>query len=90
MDEASTLEGTRAQCDRIGELEVIQNLAKDGIWGNDLNRARPFAQAWLREQEWKRQKGTEADARRALQAAWFSAIAAVVSAITAIIAIARH
>ena len=57
MDEASTLEGTRAQCDRIGELEVIQNLAKDGIWGNDLNRARPFAQAWLREQEWKRQKG---------------------------------
>jgi hypothetical protein len=48
---------------------------------------RLFAQAWLRERNWKDKQATEAAARRAERAAWLSAVATVISAATAAIAI---
>jgi hypothetical protein len=48
---------------------------------------RLFAQAWLRERNWKDKQATEAAARRTERAAWLSAVATVISAATATIAI---
>jgi hypothetical protein len=94
MGETIAKEQAWAECDAVGELEVIHRLAPEGMWGNPVTQWRPLAQAWLREQDWKRKLATEAAARRAEQAAWLSAVATVISAATAataiIIALMRH
>jgi hypothetical protein len=83
MEDTITKERASAECDAVGELEVIHRLAADGIWGNSVNQWRPLAQAWLRERDWKRIQATEAAARSAARAAWFSAVATLVSTIAA-------
>jgi hypothetical protein len=87
MGETVTKEQVWAECDAVGELEVIHRLAPEGIWGNSVSQWRPVAQAWLREQNWKGKLAIEAAARRAERAAWLSAIATVISAATAATAI---
>jgi hypothetical protein len=42
---------------------------------------------WLLAQNWKRARSTEVAAKRASQAAWFSALAALASSLLALISI---
>ena len=60
MGETITKEQVWAECNAVGELEVIHRLAPEGIWGNSVTQWRPLAQAWLREQNWKGKQATEA------------------------------
>jgi hypothetical protein len=87
VEELITKEKAWAECNAIGELEVIHRLAPEGMWGEATSQMRLFAQAWLRERNWKDKQATEAAARRAERAAWLSAVATVISAATAAIAI---
>jgi hypothetical protein len=87
VEEPITKEIAWATCNAIGELEVIHQLAPEGSWGQPSSEMRLFAQAWLRERNWKDKQATEAAARRAERAAWLSAVATVISAATAAIAI---
>lgn len=45
MEDTITKEQASAECDAVGELEVIHRLAADGIWSNSMSQWRPFAQA---------------------------------------------
>jgi hypothetical protein len=66
---------------------VILNLASGGIWSHIQSDWHQHARNWLLAQEWKRAKLTEAAAKRASQAAWFSALAALASTLLALISI---
>jgi len=85
MVESLSKEKAWSEFETVGEPEVMQRLqftyaSVDDEW-------RRFAEAWLKEQDWKRKRATEAAARSARQAARFSAIAAMISALTALIAL---
>jgi DNA-binding transcriptional LysR family regulator len=75
-------------CARAGELAVEEHLSGEDhtrLWHNaDL---RKHARAWVRKQQWGRERAAEASAKSAGQAAWFSAIAAMISAALAAVAI---
>jgi hypothetical protein len=74
-------------CERVGEQQVMLNLAPGGIWSPTHGEWHQHAKSWLLMQDWKRTRATEAAARRAGQAAWFSALAALASALLALISI---
>jgi hypothetical protein len=74
-------------CERVGEQQVMLNLASSGIWSQPNSEWHRHAKNWLRAQDWKRAKSTEAAAKRASQAAWFSALAALASTLLALISI---
>jgi hypothetical protein len=74
-------------CERVGEQQVRLNLASGGIWSQTNSAWHQHAKNWLLAQDWKRAKSTEAAAKRASQAAWFSALAALASTLLALISI---
>jgi hypothetical protein len=74
-------------CERVGEQQVMLNLASGGTWSQTNSESHQHAKNWLRVQDWKRAKSTEAAAKRASQAAWFSALAALASTLLALISI---
>ena len=74
-------------CERIGEQRVMLNPAPGGIWSETHSEWHQHAKSWLLMQDWRRSQATEAAARRAGQAAWFSALAAMASALLALISI---
>lgn len=74
-------------CERAGEQQVMLNLATGGIWSQTQSEWHHHAKAWLLTQGWKRARATEAAAKRASQAAWFSALAAMASTLLALISI---
>jgi hypothetical protein len=83
MDESVSQASVWAECERAGELEVRQRVAPNGIWGNaNVSQYYGHAQAWLRARDWDRQRALEKYAKRAAQAAWIAALAAVVSVAT--------
>ena len=61
---------------------MILNLASGGIWSQTQSDWHRHAKNWLLAQEWKRAKLTEAPVKRASQAAWFSALAALASTLS--------
>ena len=75
------------ECERVGEQQVLLNLTSGGIWGQPSSEWHQHAKNWVLAQDWKRAKSTEAAARRASQAAWFSALAALASTFLALISI---
>jgi len=74
-------------CERVGEQQVMLNLASGGTWSQTNSEWHQHAKNWLRVQDWKRAKSTEAAAKRASQAAWFSALAALASTLLALLSI---
>jgi len=74
-------------CERVGEQQVMLNLASGGIWSQPNSAWHQHAKNWLLAQDWKRSKSTEAAAKRASYAAWFSALAALASTLLALISI---
>jgi hypothetical protein len=74
-------------CERVGEQQVMLNLGSGGIWSPTHSEWQHHAKNWLLAQNWKRTKATEAAAKRASQAAWFSALAALASTLLALISI---
>jgi hypothetical protein len=52
-------------CERVGEQQVMLNLAAGGIWSATQSEWHQHARNWLAMQDWKRAKATEAAARRA-------------------------
>jgi hypothetical protein len=72
-------------CERVGEQQVILNLASGGIWSQTNSEWHQHAKNWLLAQYWKRARSTEVAAKRASQAAWFSALAALASTLLALI-----
>jgi hypothetical protein len=74
-------------CDRVGEQQVMLNLASGGTWSQTNSESHQHAKNWLRAQDRKRAKSTEAAAKRASQAAWFSALAALTSTLLALLSI---
>lgn len=63
------------------------NLTSGGIWGHASSEWHQHAKNWVLAQDWKRAKSTEAAAKRASEAAWFSALAALASTFLALISI---
>ena len=59
-------------CERVGEQQVMLNLASSGIWSPTSSEWHEHAKNWLLAQNWKRSRSTEVAAKRASQAAWFS------------------
>jgi hypothetical protein len=83
-----THERVWAWCAQTGELAVEERLAPPAShaarpWNND--DLRKHARAWLRKKKWDRERASEALAKRAVVAAWFAAMAAAVSALTALV-----
>jgi hypothetical protein len=74
-------------CERVGEQQVMLNLASGGTWRQTNSESHQHAKNWLRAQDRKRAKSTEAAAKRASQAAWFSALAALTSTLLALLSI---
>ena len=74
-------------CERVGEQQVMLNLASGGTWSQANSEWHQHAKNWLLAQDWKRARSTEAAAKRASQAAWFSALAALASTFLALISI---
>jgi hypothetical protein len=74
-------------CERVGEQQVMLNLTSGGTWSQTNSEWHQHAKSWLRVQDWNRAKSTEAAAKRASQAAWFSALAALASTLLALISI---
>jgi hypothetical protein len=74
-------------CERVGEQQVMLNLASGGTWSQTNSESHQHAKNWLRAQDRKRAKSTEAAAKRASQAAWFSALAALTSTLLALLSI---
>jgi hypothetical protein len=74
-------------CERVGEQQVMLNLASGGIWSQTSSEWHQHAKNWLLAQNWKRSRSTEVAAKRASQAAWFSALAALASSLLALISI---
>jgi hypothetical protein len=83
-----THERVWAWCTRAGELAVEEHLS-----GEDHTRTwhdadlRKHARAWVLKHRMDRQRAAEAAVQSAGQAAWFSAIAAMISAALAAVAI---
>jgi hypothetical protein len=80
-------EKVRKDCERAGEQQVMLNLATGGIWSQTQSEWHQHAKTWLLTQGWKRSRATEVAAKRASQAAWFSALAAMASTLLALISI---
>jgi hypothetical protein len=88
MGESITQRQVWTECDRIGEARVRVNIAEGGVWTQPgFSRWYDHAHGWLQIEHFMREQGLEAAVRRANYAAWFSAAAAAVSAITAAIAV---
>jgi hypothetical protein len=52
-------------CERVGEQQVMLNLASGGTWRQTNSESHQHAKNWLRAQDRKRAKSTEAAAKRA-------------------------
>ncbi len=83
-----THERVWAWCAQAGEVAVEERLAAPRTkavqpWNND--DLRKHARAWVRKKRWDREREVEGTAKRAVAAAWFAAIAAVVSALAALV-----
>jgi hypothetical protein len=66
---------------------VVLNLTSGGLWSHTSSEWHQHAKNWLLAQNWKRARSTEEAAKRASQAAWFSALAALASTLLALISI---
>jgi hypothetical protein len=70
-----------------GSLQLFWFLLSGGIWSQTSSEWHQHAKNWLLAQNWKRSRSTEVAAKRASQAAWFSALAALASSLLALISI---